>query len=116
VSRRSWVVAGGLVVCLLLAGVVSGFAASSPDGLEHAARQGCTLGPEGEIVGGSCPAQAEREHDLAGGVFAGYRIRGLAEPLATGVSGVVGVLVTFAVVSGLFWGFRRRRPAAPTRE
>jgi hypothetical protein len=32
----------GLAVCLLLAGVVSNFASSSPDGLEHAAREGCT--------------------------------------------------------------------------
>jgi cobalt/nickel transport protein len=116
VRRRTGFLVGGLVVCLLLAAVVSSFASGSLDGLEHAAQHGCTVGPDGEIVGGSCVAQGEREHDLADGLFADYRVRGLAEPLATGLSGVVGVLVTFAVGSGLFWLFRRRRPAAPTRE
>lgn len=91
----------GLLVSLVLAGVVSNFVSQSPDGLEHTAREGCTVDASGEIVDGSCIAQAEREHDLAGSPFADYALPGL--------SGVVGVLVTFAVAGGLFWLVRRRR-------
>lgn len=115
--RRTGFLLGGLAVCLLLAGVVSNFASASPDGLEHAAREGCTVDAAGEVVDGSCMAQAEREHDLAEGLFADYGIRGVDNPwLATGLSGVVGVAVTFAVGTGLFWLVRRRRPAGPTGE
>jgi cobalt/nickel transport protein len=109
-----WFLVGGLLVCLVLAGLVSGYASSSPDGLEHAAREGCTVDEQGEITGGSCMAQAEQEHDLAGGWLADYGIRGAGnERLATGLSGVAGVLVTFAIGGGLFWLVRRRRPATP---
>lgn len=109
--RRIGFLVGGLVVSLLLAGLVSNLASGSPDGLEHAAHQGCTVGADGEIVDGSCIAQAEREHDLAGGWLADYGIRGVDNDwLATGLSGVIGVLVTFAVGGGLFWLVRRRRP------
>lgn len=112
-SRRGWFLVGGLLVSLVLAGVVSGFASGSPDGLEHAARQGCTLDAQGEIVDGTCMAQAEQEHDLSGSWFADYGIRGVDnERLATGLSGVAGVLVTFAIGGGLFWLVRRRKPAA----
>lgn len=116
-SGRRWFLVGGLLACLLLAGVVSGFAASSPDGLEYAAREGCTLDERGEPSGGSCMAQAEREHDLAEGWFADYGIRGIDnQRLATGLSGVAGVLVTFAIGGGLFWLLRRRRrPVRPNR-
>lgn len=113
---KRWFLIGGLLACLVLAGVVSGFASSSPDGLEHAAREGCTVDEQGEITGGSCMAQGEQEHDLAGSWFADYGIRGIDnERLATGLSGVAGVLVTFAVGGGLFWLLRRRRPAAPAQ-
>jgi cobalt/nickel transport protein len=112
--RRSWFLVGGLLVSLILAGVVSGFAATSPDGLEHAARQGCSVDAQDEITGGSCLAQAEREHDLADGWFAGYGIRGVGnQRLATGLAGIAGVLVTFSLGGGLFWLVRRRRPATP---
>jgi cobalt/nickel transport protein len=113
-SRRRWFLVGGLLVCLVLAGVVSGFASSSPDGLEHAAREGCTVDAQDEITGGNCMAQAEEEHDLSGSWIADYGIRGIDnERLGTGLSGVIGVLVTFAVGGGLFWLLRRRRPATP---
>jgi cobalt/nickel transport protein len=113
VRRYGWFLAAGLLVCLVLAGVVSAFASSSPDGLEHAALQGCTLDEDGEIVGGTCMAQAERDHDLADSVFADYGVRGLDnEALGTGLAGLVGVLLTFAVGGGLFWLIRRR--GAPT--
>ena len=63
-NRRSdWAfLAGGLLVALLLAGVVSNFASSSPDGLDATARQGCTTDAAGNITGGTCMAQQEQEH------------------------------------------------------
>jgi len=113
VKRYGWFLLGGLLVSLVLAGVVSGFASGSPDGLEYAAREGCTLDEHGEIVEGSCMAQAERDHDLAGSVFADYGVRGIAnEVLGTGLAGLLGVLITFMVGGGLFWLVRRRN--APT--
>lgn len=108
-----WLLLAGLAVALVLAGVVSGFASSAPDGLEHVTSQGCTLDAEGRVVEGSCPARATREHELADSPLAGYGFRGIGnEPLATGLAGVVGVLVTFAAGGGLFWLVRRSRPAA----
>jgi cobalt/nickel transport protein len=95
---------------------VSSFASGNPDGLEYAAREGCTLDENGEIIGGSCMAQSEREHDLAGSPFADYGVRGLDGPLGTAVSGVLGVLVTFAIAGALFWLIRRRRAPAASQE
>jgi cobalt/nickel transport protein len=100
---------GGLLVALLLAGVVSSFASGSPDGLDYTAREGCTFNAGGEITGGTCMAQQEQEHQLAGSPLADYAVRGIDnEFLATGLSGVIGVLITFAVGGGLFWVLRRR--------
>jgi cobalt/nickel transport protein len=100
---------GGLLVALLLAGVVSSFASGSPDGLDYAAREGCTFNADDEITGGTCMAQQEQEHQLAGSPLADYAVRGIDnEFLATGLSGVIGVLITFAVGGGLFWVLRRR--------
>jgi cobalt/nickel transport protein len=115
--KRMGFVLAGLAVSLLLAGVVSTFAADTPDGLEYTARQGCTLDEEYEPVDGECIARAEEEHSFAGGLLADYGWRGVDnDALATGLSGVVGVLVTFAVGGGLFWLVRRRPPARPARE
>jgi cobalt/nickel transport protein len=111
-SRRMFLVAG-LLVALLLAGVVSSFASSSPDGLDRTALDGCTVDASGEITGGTCMAQKEQEHQLGGSPLAGYGIRGIDNGyLATGLSGVLGVALTFAVGGGLFWLVRRRRPVS----
>jgi cobalt/nickel transport protein len=101
----------GLAVSLLLAGVVSTFAADTPDGLEYTARQGCSLDEEFEPVAGECIARAEEEHSFAGSLLADYGWRGIDSPLGTGLSGVVGVLVTFAAGGGLFWLLRQRAAA-----
>ncbi|MEV4845071.1 PDGLE domain-containing protein [Micromonospora matsumotoense] len=110
--KRSWgFVAAGLLVALLLAGVVSNYASSHPDGLDSSLLKGCTVNADDEITGGSCPAQRARDHELADSPLADYGIRGVDNGfLSTGLSGVVGVLLTFAVGGGLFW-LLRRRPA-----
>ena len=110
-SKRLFVVTG-LLVAFLLAGVVSSFASSSPDGLDRTALDGCTVDAAGEITGGTCMARREQEHQLGGSPLADYGIRGIDNPyLSTGLSGVLGVALTFAVGGGLFWLVRRRGPA-----
>ena len=113
-SRRlGWFLAGGLLVAVLLAGVVSGFASSSPDGLDHTARAGCTVNADGEITGGTCMARQETGHQTAGSPLAHYGIGGLGnDRLSTGLSGILGVLITFALGGGVFWLVRRRKPVS----
>jgi cobalt/nickel transport protein len=111
-SRRVFLVTG-LLVAFLLAGVVSSFASSSPDGLDRTALDGCTVDASGEITGGRCMAQQEQEHQLGDSPLAGYALTGIDNPyLATGLSGVLGVALTFGVGGGIFWLVRRRRPAS----
>ena len=64
-KRLGWFLAGGLLVALLLAGVVSNFASSSPDGLDATARDGCTFDANDEITGGTCMLQQEQGHQMA---------------------------------------------------
>lgn len=113
-KRLGWFIGGGLLVALVLAGVVSNFASSNPDGLESVIHQGCEFNDEGEIVGGECVAQQAQDHELADSPFADYGFAGLDNAfLSTAVSGVLGVLITFALGAGLFWLVRRRRPSDP---
>ncbi|GID91704.1 PDGLE domain-containing protein [Amorphoplanes digitatis] len=111
-SRRlGWFLAGGLLVALLLAGVVSNFASGSPDGLDATAREGCTFGADGEITGGTCMLRREQDHQLADSPLADYGIKGIDNQyVSTGLSGVLGVLITFAIGGGLFRLVRRRAP------
>ena len=99
-TRRSGFLLAGLLVALLLAGVVSGFASSSPDGLEKVAQdQGF--------------AETAEEHALSGSPVADYAVAGVEEErLSTGLAGVLGVGVTFAFGLGLF-ALVRRRAAEP---
>lgn len=83
----------GLAVCVLLAGVVSVFAATTPDGLEYVSGK---LGFE----------HTATAHGTESSPFAGYEARGIEHgALSTGLSGVVGVLVValiaFALVTAL---------------
>lgn len=98
--------AGFLVVALLLAGVVSYAASSSPDGLDAVTRTGCQVDGSGEPVGGRCIAQHAGEHATAGSPLADYTVGG--HEGTTGVAGILGVLVTLVLAAGLFWLLRRR--------
>ena len=107
---------GGLVVALVLAGLVSPFASGEPGraGARPALR--VHFDEEGEVVGGTCPAQAEEEHGLADSPLADYGVAGSGpRGLATGLSGVIGVLITLLVGGGLFWLLRRARPRCRPR-
>jgi cobalt/nickel transport protein len=112
-KRLGWFIAAGLLLAALLAGVASNFASSSPDGLDHTALNGCTVNDRGEITGGTCIAQRERAHQTADSPLAGYGLRGIDNKfLSTGLSGILGVAITFAIGGGIFWLVRHRKPAA----
>ncbi len=98
---------GFLIVALLVAGGLSYFASSSPDGLDTVALAGCELGEDGEPVGGRCLAQNAQEHGLAGSPLADYAVGG-AEG-SVGLAGVLGVVVTLVLAGALFRVLRTRR-------
>jgi cobalt/nickel transport protein len=101
----------GLLVALGLAGVVSNFASAHPDGLDSVVRDGCTYDDEDNKTGGSCVADRAEETQTADSPLADYGIRGIDNPyLSTGLSGVLGVLVTAGIGGGLFRLVRRRKP------
>ena len=85
----------------MLAFVVSPHASSKPDGLEKvAAEQQLDTG--------------ERASATADGPLADYAVRGIDDPgLSTGVAGVIGVAVTFALAMGLSAAVRRARRRTP---
>ena len=98
---------GGLLLAVGLALVVSGFASSSPDGLERVA------GDKGFL-------ETARDHLFADGPLAGYAVKGVGnQRLSTGLSGLLGVLVTFGIGLLLFALVRtrrsRREDSEPTR-
>ncbi len=105
VRRIGWGwVAGALAVCLLLAGGVSGWASSHPDGLEYVAGQLGFLGSAEDSV-------------TAGGPLDGYAIAGIDNPyLATGLAGVLGVLVVLALALLVARTVRPKAAPAPERE
>ena len=82
-----------LLFALVVAGVVSSFASGHPDGLEHVAGTVGFLG-------------SARDSIAAGGPLADYVVVGFGEGrLSAGLAGVVGCLMTFALVAVLL---RRR--------
>jgi len=99
-TRRFALIA--FVVSLLIAGVLSWYASSSPDGLEHVA----------ETTGFGQTAQ---EHATAGGPLADYEAKGVdSGRLSTGLAGVIGVAVTGLLMGGLVLVLRRRGRSTPT--
>ena len=97
----------GALLALLLAGVVSHYASSAPDGLNKVANdQGISA--------------QEKQHQLDDSPFAGYGTKGVDDGrLSGGLAGVAGVGVTFLIVGGLVLAVRRGRrtdgtdPAGP---
>jgi cobalt/nickel transport protein len=95
ISTRALVLAG-LLVALLLAGVVSYYASSSPDGLEHVARE----------KGFAHTAAPHRADD---GPLAGYSVKGVDNArLSGGLAGVAGAVVVLVLAGGLTLVVRRR--------
>ncbi len=88
-NRRFYIF--GLIVSLFLAGIISFYASSSPDGLEKVAND------IGFI-------QTAKEHTNSNGTLADYGVKGIEnERTSVGVAGVIGVVGT-AIVAG--FGFK----------
>lgn len=93
------IVIAGLATAVVLAGGLSYFASSAPDGLDAMTQEGCDTG--------SCMADAEKDQELSGNTLADYSFKGIDG--TTGVAGVVGVGLTFAAGLVIFRIVRRRR-------
>jgi cobalt/nickel transport system permease protein len=100
-TTRGFAIAAVLVT-LVVAGVVSQFAGSAPDGLQKVAEdQGF--------------AAAEQPHAFDSSVFAGYATEGVSnENVSLAVAGITGSLLTLAVGGGLVLAVRRPRSRAET--
>jgi hypothetical protein len=104
-TRRSvpvrWIAAGILAVALVLAGIVSYYASSSPDGLNRVAQD------KGFSDTAKAPGAGESP-------LSGYTSSGVDNSrLSGGLAGVVGVLVVLTLAGGLTYVVRRRpRPDA----
>jgi cobalt/nickel transport protein len=99
---------GFLAIALLVAGGLSYFASSAPDGLDTVTLHGCdVVGTDaGKQLDGTCIAKNAGDHGLAGSPLADYTV-GVGQN-SVGAAGVIGVVVTLAVAGGLFWLLRRR--------
>jgi hypothetical protein len=104
-NRRFYLIVGALA--LVIAGFVSYYASSSPDGLVHVAQSTGFL-------------DTASDHATADGPLADYSVKGVhSERLSGGLAGVIGVLVTLVIAGGLALVLRRRNvgvdaDAAPT--
>jgi cobalt/nickel transport system permease protein/cobalt/nickel transport protein len=108
-ARTRTFVVIGLAVALLIAGVGSWYASSSPDGLEAtAAEQGF--------------ADTARDSASADSPLADYALSGVDDGrLSGGLAGVIGVLLVLLLAGGLTLLLRRRparddEPAATLRD
>ena len=94
-------IAVGLALSLLLAGGLSYYASSQPDGLEKVAGD----------VGFLDSAQESAVEDSP---LAGYGVTGVEnERLSSGLAGIIGVASTAAISFGLFYALRRFKKEKP---
>ena len=86
----------GVIASLFLAGVVSFYASSHPDGLEKVA----------EDIGF---IETAKENTNADSLLADYGVKGVDnERLSVGAAGVIGVIATGVISTGLFMLVRRK--------
>jgi cobalt/nickel transport protein len=106
-SKLFWIAFAA--VTLAVAGGLSYVASASPDGLDATTMRGCEVvdTAEGESLTGQCIAQHADEHALADSPLADYTVGGRSG--TNGVAGVIGVVVTAAAGSALFWFLARGR-------
>ena len=94
-KQKSFLISG-FIASLFLAGVVSFYASSNPDGLEKVA----------EDIGF---IETAEDHTYAEEALADYGVKGVENPrLSTGLAGVIGVVATGVVSTGIFMLVRRK--------
>ena len=104
-ENTKFFVAAGLLIAIGLAVLVSPFASSSPDGLNKVASdQGFDT--------------KAKSHALDDGPLASYSVKGIdSEKVSKGLSGLIGVVITFGVGLAMFGTLRsiraHRRPPEP---
>jgi hypothetical protein len=100
VKRRTFAIAGALVA-LVIAVVVSQFAADAPDGLERVAADTGII-------------EAATDHALDSGIFAEYATSGVDnETVSLAIAGAAGTVLTLAVGFGIFIAIRDRERDVP---
>ncbi|MEU4404240.1 energy-coupling factor ABC transporter permease [Streptosporangium sp. NPDC023963] len=98
--RPGWFLPAGVAVAALLAGLVSFYASSSPDGLERVAEDKGFIGQAADHALGEQPLA---DYGDVGGI-------------PVGVAGLIGVGVTLAVGGGVFYAVRRREEGGTGRD
>jgi cobalt/nickel transport protein len=94
-KQKSFLISG-FIASLFLAGVVSFYASSNPDGLEKVA----------EDIGF---IETAEDHTYAEGTLADYGVKGVDNArLSTGLAGVIGVVATGVISTGIFMLVRRK--------
>ena len=94
-------VAVGLAVSLVLAGGVSYYASSQPDGLE-------------KVAGDVGFLDSAKESAVEDSPLAGYGVAGVEnERISGGLAGIIGGASTAAISFGLFYGLRRFKKDKP---
>ena len=94
-KQKTFLIAG-FIASLFLAGVVSFYASSNHDGLE-------------KVAGDIGFSETAKENTNSDGILADYGVKGIDNPrLSTGAAGVVGVVATAAISTGLFALIRRK--------
>ena len=97
-TNRKFYIAG-FIVSLFLAGVVSFYASSDPDGLERVA----------EDIGF---IETAKDHTFGDFTLSDYGIAGLENArLSVGFAGLIGVVATALVAMGLFMLIRKKAPS-----
>ena len=96
-NRRLLVV--GMIGCLLIAGIVSLWASSAPDGLERVAQK------KGFIA-------SEQDSPSTASPLADYQLGGSQSLASRSAAGVIGVTLTGAVAIAVFLLVTRRRDSA----
>lgn len=97
-------VAVGVLVSLLFAGIGSFYSSALPDGLEF-------------VAGQTGFADSANEHATADSPFAGYATKGVENArMSGGLAGVVGSVLVLLIAGGLFMALRRREDVPPRRD
>jgi len=99
ISNRKFIVMG-VLVSALLAGGASFYASSHPDGLE-------------KVAGDIGFLDTSKKHTNADKLLADYGVKGIEnDRLSTGAAGVIGVIATAGLSTGLFLVLRRKNGAS----